>query len=632
MRGPRRASQVSGDAVAGGLAAQSRVQGMLANWERDAAKEEAEKAERDRQAKLRKSIEDNQIKEYLEEFKAKEEQRKKEQASIIRAQQSEIARLKILKIESERHKRLSKENLAFQAKQAEERAKVQAEEKARREAEAKAKREAEAQAQEKARREAEAEAPKSQANQAKDIPSLWHSFATSLLQQNDQKTNQQAKLLKETDDKIENSLPNWMALVSGLLKKQEEKKPELPPQTNPPPIDIPKPKGVQNTAPVKTAPSNLISQTTTRAPYNYSHSLDIYRLQEKFDNNHNISYNSIKNKTYFDQRVAKWDAELKDIGLITAPPRRPNEQRLMGFEGYIKYLDSNIKQLQTQELTQEELRSGKNPSVNQQKLKTLIAFHYLEMAKAFYSSGQLHMGGIEGEHFKKESVFDMVPIKYKEHLTELDTSINSYRLPRMEKENIRDEVLKIESLIKNYFPNEHLGRMSQSVLRGGGNPNLNTSNSVFSGISDKIVAGREMIKDEFMEDYNHFGGPTIATAFNSAQKVARQIGRVVGRGADAVADGIVWTGVRATPGEMKMSNEIKGDTGLGYQTNFPSVYAHDSRLRGEQAQASKLSRDTQPGALAKNLSQRKSKRYLAMHNQAGGRNFHGSYNENHGGR
>jgi len=81
-----------------------------------------------------------------------------------------------------------------------------------------------------------------------------------------------------------------------------------------------------------------------------------------------------------------------------------------------------------------------------------------------------------------------------------------------------------------------------------------------------------------------------------------------------------------------MPNKIKDDTDLGYKTTLPSVYAHDSRLREEKHKASILERDTQPSALAIKLSQRRSERGLAMHSQAGGENFYGSYNATHGGR
>ena len=441
--------------------------------------------------------------------------------------------------------------------------KAQAEEKARREAEEKARREAKAKAQ----------AP----NQAKDNPSLWLSFATSLnsLQQNVQNTNQQAKLPKKKDDKKENFLPNWVALVSGLLNQQGEKnESKLPPQKDPPPIDTKreKPIGGQKIVPATNAPSNPIPPgPKTRAPEYYSHSRDICRLQSKFDENHNISYNQIKkDKDYFDQRVAKWDAELKVLNIATREPRKQDEPREMGFEGYVKYLDENIKKLKLKEA---------DTSVNQDQLKTLIAFHYLEMAKAFYSSGQLHMDGIEGERFKKESVFDMVPEKYKKHLTESDTSINSYRLPRLEKENNILEVKNIEKLIKKYFPKEHLGRMPQSVLRGGGDTKSKPSTSVFKRISDKIVVGREMIEDDFMEDYNLYGGSKIALAYKSAKEGVTQIGDFVGRAAGAVADSIVRTGVRASPSSMAYT---KGDarraylrppSGLGY--GDPSIYVKE---------------------------------------------------------
>ena len=177
----------------------------------------------------------------------------------------------------------------------------------------------------------------------------------------------------------------------------------------------------------------------------------------------------------------------------------------------------------------------------------------------------------------------MVPRKYKEHLTERDTSINSYRLPRLEKENNILEVKNIEKLIKNYFPKEHLGRMPQSVLRGGGDTKSKPSTSVFKRISDKIVVGREMIEDDFMEDYNLYGGPQIASGLNSAKEGVTQIGDFVGRAAGAVADGIVSTGVRAKPGHVPYTQmdarnaHLRPPSDLGYR--HPSIYVKEQNQR-----------------------------------------------------
>ena len=625
MRGPRGGGRGSGGAVAGGLAAQSRTQAMLDNWGRDPAQQADDQAKKTRQEGLRKKNEAKLIEESLRKLKTKEEQLKKEQAPIIKAQQKEKARLEILKKESKRRDRLSTENKAFQAKQAEERAKVQAEEKARLEAEAKARREAEAQAeaQAKAKREAEAkaQAPK-QANQAKDNPSLWHSLTKILLQQNDQNTNQQARPPKKTDDKKENSLPNWGALVSGLLNQQgEKKKPKPSPQKNPPPIDIPKPIGGQEIAPATTAPSNPIPQgRKTRASEYYSHSLDIYRLQRKFDDNYNISYNSIKNnKTYFDQRVAEWDAELKVLNIATREPRKRDEPREMGFEGYIKYLDSNIKQLQTQELTQKELESGKNPSVNQYQLKTLIAFHYLEMAKAFYSSGQLHMDKNDGDYQIKSKVFEG-SLNYHEYLLDKDMkiSIDSYKLPRIDGEENHEKRHRIEELRNNYLP-KHRSRIESRNLaklhakHDPAPPKDSRATTLLNSAKGVLGDVKESFTEGLWEDYNLYGGSEIALAYKSAKEGVAKAGDFVGRGANAVADGIVWTGRRAgqAKGGVNAGEIINKFTGLGYANPNEDARAHDSRIGRyrEQINEYQPDRDMRPAALASKEKASKVERY-----------------------
>ena len=412
-----------------------------------------------------------------------------------------------------------------------------------------------------------------------------------------------------------------------MLNQQGEKKKAEPlPQKDPPPIDTQrgKPKGVQKTATVTTTPSNPISQPPTRAPDNYSHSLDIYRLQSKFDENHNISYNQIKNnKDYFDQRVAKWDAELKDIGLKTAPPRRPNEQRPMGFEGYIKYLDSNIKQLQTQELTQEltqkELESGKNPSVNQHQLKTLIAFHYLEKAKAFYSSGQLHMDKNDGDYQIKSKVFEG-SLNYHEYLLDKDMkiSIDSYKLPRIDGEENHEKRHRIEELRNNYLP-KHRSRIESRNLaklhakHDPAPPKDSRATTLLNSAKGVLGDVKESFTEGLWEDYNLYGGSEIALAYKSAKEGVAKAGDFVGRGANAVADGIVWTGRRAgqAKGGVNAGEIINKFTGLGYANPNEDARAHDSRIGRyrEQINEYQPDRDMRPAALASKEKASKVERY-----------------------
>lgn len=252
--------------------------------------------------------------------------------------------------------------------------------------------------------------------------SPWYSMVTSLLGQNNQIQVIEKESSKKTDDDQGGFLSvfnGWGALAGGLLKKQEEGKPvDTSTAQTTQRGEVPK------VAPVATKP-NTQSQKTNASQY-YSHSLDICRLQKKFDTHNNISYKEIQNnKVYFDNRVAKWDEELKGLHVATRRPRQKNEPRNMGFNGYVEYLDKNIEKLKLKK---------DDTSVNQDQLKTLIAFHYLEKAKVFYSSGKLYLGG--DSFFKKQSVFEKVPEEYRSFLFDekFKISQNSYNLPNLEKE------------------------------------------------------------------------------------------------------------------------------------------------------------------------------------------------------
>lgn len=462
----------------------------------------------------------------------------------------------------------------------------------------------------------------------KSVPaSPWYSMVSSLLGQNNQIQVIEKESSKKTDDNqggFLSVLANWGALAGGLLKKQEEGKPVLPPQKYPPkPVDTStanttQRREVPKVATVATKP-NPQSPKTKASEY-YSHSFDICRLQKKFDDNHNISYDQIENdKTYFDQRVAKWDAELKDIGLKTAPPRRPNEQRLMGFEGYIKYLDSNIKQLQTQELTQKELESGKNPSVNQQKLKTLIAFHYLEMAKAFYSSGELNMDKNDGDYQIKSKVFKGSSNYHEDLLDErMKISIDSYKLPKIDRERDYEKRRRIEELRNKYLP-KHWSRIESRNLAklyakpDPAPPKDSRVTTLLNSAKGVLGDAKESIKEGLWEDYNRYGGARIASGLNSAKEGVTKIGDFVGRRADNVAEGMVWTGRRADPakGGVNAGEIINKNTGLGFANPNADAREHDVGIHTHRKQTEEFqpNRDMRPDALARRNEASKVERY-----------------------
>ena len=397
----------------------------------------------------------------------------------------------------------------------------------------------------------------------------------------------------------------WGALVSGLLNQQGEKnKPELPPQKDPPIARtfIKKPPRVQSSPqPEKFVPPYSHSAQLSDLLKNFDISFD---KTSKKDKDNNISYNQIKNdKDYFDQRVAKWDAELKVLNIATREPRKKNEPREMGFEGYVKYLDKNIEKLKLKEA---------DTSVNQDQLKTLIAFHYLEKAKVLYSSGKLHLDGIEGGYFKKESVFDKVPEKYRSSLfnNKFKISQNSYTLPNLEKE-----------------PTPEVPQFSSQLNK----PPAMSARAKIAMIN-ALDATKEAFEDEASFIKNEMGGRRVLEGVKAVGSGIRRVGDLVDHSANDFADAMVQTGVRAKPNTSRVPQDNFIATSLGYRASGSDVRAHDSRLREEKHKASILERDTQPGALARNLEKRRGERSKAMDRQRHGENFYTSYNATNGGR
>ena len=80
---------------------------------------------------------------------------------------------------------------------------------------------------------------------------------------------------------------------------------------------------------------------------------------------------------YLDERIVKWGRELSKFGI----DREGAEFKENYLENYIDYLIENIALLQSQQqiLDQTQDQDRKN------KLKTLVAFHYLELSKMLYS-------------------------------------------------------------------------------------------------------------------------------------------------------------------------------------------------------------------------------------------------------
>ena len=322
MRGPRGGGRGSGGAVAGGLDAQSRTQAMLDNWGRDPAKEAAENAERDRREKLRKSNEEKEIQKSLQKLKAKEALPRRDEASQKEVQRRESQRLAIQKEERERRDRLSKENLAFQAKQAEERAKVQAEEKARREAEEKARREAEEKAQELGKRKREEEQDNFLTNSWKNV-AQW----ASSLRFNSGEALSLPDPFAPKASAPTSSLANSPPLIREAPIIQEyEQRPTKKQKTDIEPIQMPR---------------------STPTPSDYGqHYLDgLYKRFNNGDNNFNIRTiirekdmsvmrgNEQNRVSYLNQRVAKWEIELSKFGITQTAPKKIQTDDVVDLKG-----------------------------------------------------------------------------------------------------------------------------------------------------------------------------------------------------------------------------------------------------------------------------------------------------------
>ena len=169
-------------------------------------------------------------------------------------------------------------------------------------------------------------------------------------------------------------------------------------------------------------------------------------------------------------------------------------------------------------------------------------------------------------------------------------SIDSYKLPKIDGEENYEKRHRIEELRNNYLPKHRSRIESRNLAKLHAKPYpappkdsrattlLNSAKGVLGDVKESFTEG-------LWEDYNLYSGARIASGLNSAKKGATKISGFVGRAADAVADGIVSTGVRAKPGSVPYTQRDArkaylnplNPSGFGYGS--PSTYAQNENTR-----------------------------------------------------
>lgn len=395
MRGPRRVSQSSGGAVAGGLAAQSRAQEIANAIDRTKQMQKQlpdAEAKRVPDAEAKRLLDldlDAEVKKILAKSRNKIDRDTRDTNVTIKSQDSkkeeeerkaEIQKKKqqLQREEQVRRDRLLMESEAFQAQLAKEKA----EEKARREAEAKARHEAEekAQAQELGKRKREVEQDSFLTNSWKNV-AQWASSLTANLGGSFSLPNPFAPQASAPIS-VTNSPPPISKApiiinreVEEFRRDKQEQRPPKKQKTDIEPIQMPK---------------------STPSDHGQYYLDGLYKRFNNGDNNFNIQ--TIINEkdmsvmggheqnrvSYLNQRVAKWESELNKFGITQ--PKKIQTDDVVDLRGnkikrddyliqYGDYLKENIKTLRNEATN----NSGSKDRNN--KLNHLIAFHYLELAK-----------------------------------------------------------------------------------------------------------------------------------------------------------------------------------------------------------------------------------------------------------
>ena len=332
----------------------------------------------------------------------------------------------------------------------------------------------------------------------------------------------------------------------------------------------------------------------------------LWSLQEKFDKDNNnfdisASVDPRNSREYIRKRVAEWKGESHQFKIKTTT----NPSNL---EEYCEYLMNNIEDLKAKETE----NSGEK--IDKSKLKTLIAFQYLELGKIIYAGTWGNtIGGLNRAYDSStqktdiiEKILVTVPEQYQDYLKFNSGNValeihNSISLPRRNPLNSSKDIKKHRDYLESLANRE---RIKSTFVP-----------QTYEGSDDWDVKHKEMLKrgkmvnnpsEYLQEKFDNLPNMgimnTLGVAYaplGIAVSNASAVGAFV---LDRAGDLMDWTGQRADPATIGVSSqEINKYTGLGFGNPNAEARWHDKNLLDRRSADIDFqpNRDTRAEALAR---------------------------------
>ena len=345
----------------------------------------------------------------------------------------------------------------------------------------------------------------------------------------------------------------------------------------------------------------LLDPLSTKPPREDTNASYLRLLQTKFDNNNfdiSTSVDPIKSKVYIGKRVAEWEGESSQFKIEKTTTNPSN------LRDYCEYLMNNIEDLKDKEAE----KTGEE--IDKSKLKTLIAFQYLELGKIIYAGtwgntiGELNRS--DDSSTQKPEIINKilvtVPDKYKKYLINERNNIthDSISLPRRNPLDSSD--------IKRY--RDYLESLANSKrIKSTFVPRTYEGSNDWDAQHQKMLETWEVFNDppEYLrKKFDDFpDGGIVRTLVVASAPLGKAVRKASAMGAsllNGAGDFMAWTAQRAGPATIIVpaDQKINENTG-GYANTNADARAHDENLLARELtkQEYQPDRDNRPESLAR---------------------------------
>jgi hypothetical protein len=331
----------------------------------------------------------------------------------------------------------------------------------------------------------------------------------------------------------------------------------------------------------------LLPTKPTREDANSSY---IWSLQNKFDKSNNFDINASVNpqtpNKYISSRVAEWERESSQFKIDKKTTNPKN------LKDYCEYLIENIGALKAKEIDKES-----DAEIDKSKLKTLIAFQYLELGKIIYAGTWGNQIGAldrsDDSSTQKSSIIGeiliTVPEQYQSYLQFRSRGVyletfNSISLPNLDPLNSSQD-----KEYRHYLETLANSGTIQSAYvpttdKGAGFINY-TKHGRMRENQEMIENPGEFARGYIEEKVADWPDLNIMRSLDVMSKKAHELTQAFKAGKDGFSQRVSviaqWVEKRAEPATIKVSpnTTINKDNGLGYCNPNPDAKEHDRRRR-----------------------------------------------------